>query len=37
MSKLGWENGTAEIKQAVAYLKETGSPKVGVTGMRSDD
>ena len=32
MQSLGWETGTDEMKQAVKYLKETGSPKVGVTG-----
>ena len=37
MSKLGWETGTDEIKQAATYLKETGSPKVGVTGVRKSD
>lgn len=32
MTNLGWETGTDEIKQAVGYLKETGSAKVGIIG-----
>lgn len=35
MTSLGWETGTDEIKQAVNYLKETGSPKVGITGSET--
>eukprot|EP00210_Caulerpa_lentillifera_P005876 g5619.t1 len=33
MTNLGWETGTNEITQAVTYLRETGAPKVGITGF----
>ena len=32
MSELGWEKGTDEIKQAVKYLRQTGSEKIGLVG-----